>query len=53
MNFIAGPTTQNVAHEAAMALAMLKYVPLGSGEEAGLTTDALQVCAEMLFVMAI
>ena len=36
-----------------MALAMLKYVRLGSGEEAGLTTDALQVHWIFYFIMNI
>jgi hypothetical protein len=43
LNAFAGPTTQNVAMEAAMALAMLKYVPVGTSAGANLVTDALQV----------
>lgn len=41
----AGPAIQSVTHEAALALACLKYLPVGTGEGAALVTEALQARA--------
>ena len=38
-----GPAIQKVAQESASALALLKYLPVNSGEEADAVTQALQV----------